>query len=241
MMRENFGRCIGHGVKFSRVSKDNEENFPGAVNVEQHYCITDENEVYMVMKASLAPGQAAETMTPYNQCNHAYWNLSGDFSEATVAEHSLSLPTCDRLIELGEGLMPTGNLPEVKNDKRFDFTDGFSKVGDRERLTGAIDGGGQPGIDHPFALTGADLDATNPKKLHVAAHLRGGSTQMSVYTTQPALVVYTGNFLPQVKDSKHRQHGAICLETCSFNDAVNMKGREGWPKKGGVIGMGDEY
>jgi len=183
MMRENFGRCMAHGVKFSRVSKNGEENFPGEVNVEQYYCITDENELYMMMKASLADGQPADTQTPFNMCNHAYWNLSGDFAESTVGNHSLSLPTCDRLIELGEGQMPTGNLPEVKNDKRFEFTEGFSKIGERERLTGAIDGGGQPGIDHPFALTGADLDALNPKKMHIAAHLQGGSTEMSVYTT----------------------------------------------------------
>ena len=76
----------------------------------------------------------------------------------------------------------------------------------------------------------------------MAATLRCGTTQMEVQTTQPAVVCYTGNFLPAGQDSKHRQHAAVCLETCMLPDAVNQKNTgNGWPKNGGVLKMGETY
>ena len=95
------------------------------------------------MRAQLAEGQAADTQTPVNLCNHTYWNLSGDFEHKTVHEHLLSAPLCSRLVQLGEGLIPTGVLQPVQEaGSGFDFTGGFSKLSDRGRLSGAIDGGG---------------------------------------------------------------------------------------------------
>mmetsp|Transcript_21680 Transcript_21680/g.29062 ORF Transcript_21680/g.29062 Transcript_21680/m.29062 type:complete len:80 (-) Transcript_21680:15-254(-) len=66
---------------------------------------------------------------------------------------------------------------------------------------------------------------------------------MSVSTTQPAAVIYTANYLPEDgSDGKHRQHAAICLETCMLPNAVNMLGTQGWPSSERVLlSNGNDY
>ena len=59
---------------------------------------------------------------------------------------------------------------------------------------------------------------------------------MSIWTTQPAAVVYTANYLPtDGSDGIHQQHAAICLETCMLPNAVNMIGTAGWPSSEQVL------
>ena len=79
--------------------------------------------------------------------------------------------------------------------------------------------------------------------MNLAAELKCNSTHLKIFTTQPLLVVYTGNCLPQgeQKDTFHRPYAAILLETSQLNDAINHRGKDGWPKDGGVIGLGDIY
>jgi aldose 1-epimerase len=133
-------------------------------------------------------------MTPICLTNHAYWNLSGDFEKETIHDHTLKLPNCSKYFVLDSNLIPTGEHRDVSGTP-FDFVEG-GKIGDKERLTGAIDGGGQPGVDHPYVINDADLDSTTPTKLNLAAELSFDNISMSIHTTQPELVVYTGNFLP---------------------------------------------
>jgi hypothetical protein len=56
-------------------------------------------------------------------------------------------------------------------------------------------------------------------------------------------VIYTGNCLPKsdVKNSPHKPYAAILLETTQLNDSVNHRGKEGWPKTGGLLSMGEVY
>ena len=103
------------------------------------------------MEARLLPHPDGETewCTPMNICNHAYWNLSGDFKEKTIENHTLAL-NCDKYMELDENLIPTGELKDVK-DTVFDFDCKDQRIGDKDRLKeGTINAGGKPGIDHPF-------------------------------------------------------------------------------------------
>lgn len=132
-------------------------------------------------------------MTPVNICNHAYWNLSGDFAQPTIGDHDLQLPHSSKYVTLSEDQIPTGVFTPV-NAPPFDFLR-MSRLGAHGRLTGAIKigNGGQPGIDHPFVIDGQQLD--NGSKMAKAAHLKSGSTNMAIYTTQPAIVVYTSNFV----------------------------------------------
>jgi galactose mutarotase-like enzyme len=64
---------------------------------------------------------------------------------------------------------------------------------------------------------------------------------MSVWTTQPSMVVYCGNWLPEVENSNFRPHAAICLETCHFTDNLNMQSISNWPDSRGILSMGEEY
>ena len=138
---------------------------------------------------------------------------------------------------MGPTSIPTGEIQPVA-DTPFDFTgEGFQTIGDKERLTGAIDGGGKPGIDHAFLVDQADgnIDSLAFAEAGCLRHEASGR-QMKVFTTQPATVVYTANWIPEGDaDGIHRQHAAICMETCMLPNAVNLLGTEGWPSSDRVL------
>ena len=90
--------------------------------------------------------------------------------------------------------IPKGGFVPVTGTP-LDFTKGFSRIGDKERLSGSVDAGGETGLNHGFVIGRAD-NSLAPRKLKLAAQLRYKQTEMSIYTTQPLLVVYTGNCLP---------------------------------------------
>ncbi len=148
--------------------------------------------------------------TPINLCNHAYWNLSGDFADMTIENHTLQLEA-NRVLEFDKYQIPTGVIQDVK-DTVFDFTT-ESRIGDQERLTGAIDGGGKPGIDHAFLVNEANPNLKD--KMYEVATLFSPKSgiKMEVTSTQPAIVVYTTNWVAP-SETIHRPHAAICLETC---------------------------
>ena len=134
---------------------------------------------------------------------------------------------------MGPGSIPSGEILQVAGTP-FDFTQGFSRIGDKERLAGAIDGGGKPGIDHAFLVPREDINAKNFVSVGTLRHAASGR-QMKVSTTQPAAVCYTANWIPESESDKHRQHAAICLETCMLPNAVNMIGTDGWPSAERVL------
>ena len=155
--------------------------------------------------------------------NHAYWNLSGNFSDSTIASHNLKL-NCSNVLPMGPGSIPSGEIQPVSGTP-FDFDTALARVGDCERLAGAIDGGGMPGVDHAFLVDrDGGISSTGFVEAATLQH-EGSGRQMRVWTTQPAAVVYTANYLPtDGSDGIHRQHAAICLETCMLPNAVNMLG-----------------
>ena len=185
--------------------------------------------------------------TPIVMCNHAYWNISGDFEVNTIRTHRLRL-NCDSYLPMDDYQIPTGEIKHVVNTP-FDFTTGGEKspylITSLNRLDGAIDGGGENGIDHAYVINRPE-NSSGDNILREAAELMHPSTgrRMVISTTQNCLVVYTSNFLPKPKKDddgdKHIQHAAICLETTQFNNAVNMIGKEGWPKEEQVFLMADK-
>jgi aldose 1-epimerase len=200
---EAGGSKKGSGVKFYRLSEDGEEGFPGKLAVEATYIVTDDKELYFTWKAWLVKGQDSKVQTPINMTNHTYWNLSKDFTEPTIHDHELWLPNCSHYFKMKDGLIPTGEIENAQGTA-FDFTDDFCTIKDKGRLSGAIDGGGRKGLDHAYLIDDANIDDTQPCNLHRVACLRSKDISMKIYSTQPALVVYTGNFLPEMTDSIHR-------------------------------------
>lgn len=86
---------MGNGVEFTLESENGEMGFPGNLTVKTVYQLTGDNELVMEWHATTD----GDLRTPVNLCNHAYWNLSGDFAETTIANHKLQLH-CNEFVEL---------------------------------------------------------------------------------------------------------------------------------------------
>ena len=88
---------------------------------------------------------------------------------------------CGQVVEMGAGSIPSGNILPVA-DTPFDFTDGFSTISDKDRLSGSIDGGGKHGIDHAFCVNRSDINAVDFVRVGELRHPASGRT-MAVKTT----------------------------------------------------------
>lgn len=224
------------GVKFSYVSKDGEEGYPGTLNVTADYSVTPANELKMVFRAT------TDKATPINMCNHAYWNLSGGI-KADIKGHVLKV-NASRYLPVSDVQIPTGELAPVAGTP-YDLTRDIT-LG--ETIMDA-DGGGEPGIDHCYvidrpaaaaaaaAAAGGGEGKANPDGDAAGKASEGGVSAMVeaarmtdpasgrtmvVTTTQPGVQVYTGNFLDKAEAAApYRQHHALCLETQHFPDSVH--------------------
>jgi len=194
-------------VVLSHVSPDGDEGYPGEVRVQVSYTLTNENELRIEYVAT------ASKPTPLNLTNHSYFNLAGH-DAGDVLSHRLVMHA-DKIVQVDETQIPTGNLPAVK-DGAFDFTTG-STLGERIREVGL-------GYDHTFVIRG------EAGKLRRAAELSEpiSGIRLEVLTTEPGVQLYTGNYLDGTlrgKDgAQYNQHQGVCLEAQHFPDSVNQPG-----------------
>lgn len=186
-------------------SKDGEEGFPGNLTATVTYTLTDANELLMEYTAQ------TDKATPVNLTNHSYFNLSGDVSK-TILHHTLWV-NANRYTPVDETLIPTGQLADVKGTP-FDFTQPHT-IGER---IAQVPGG----YDHNFVLN------REGEGMELVAWLQDSASgrKLEVYTTEPGLQFYSGNFLDgtiQNRDGKAiPKHGALCLETQHFPDSPNQ-------------------
>lgn len=192
------------GVKFDYLSKDGEEGYPGNLRVTVVYLLTDQNELKITYEAT------TDEATPVNLTNHAYFNLAGQ-GEGDILGHELMI-NADAFTPVDEELIPTGEIRPV-GGTAWDFT--------VPKLIGSRIADVPGGYDNNYVLRGGG------GKLDLAARVREPQSGrvMEIWTTEPAIQFYTGNFLDGTITGKagkvYKKHFGFCLETQHFPDSPN--------------------
>jgi aldose 1-epimerase len=207
---EEFRNASGTGVTFRYTSPDGEEGYPGTVNVRVTYTLTDRNELMVDYFAT------TDKATPINLTQHSYFNLTGAVRD--VLDHEVTI-NADRYTPVEPTMIPTGSLQPVDGTP-FDFRKPAA-IGSRINLADEqlING---MGYDHNFVLN-------RPSDgLIFAARAYEPSTGrvLDVFTTEPGVQFYTGNFLDGSITGKggrvyQRRYG-FCLETQHLPDSPNQ-------------------
>jgi aldose 1-epimerase len=201
-----------NGVSFTYLSKDGEEGFPGNLKVTVTYVLTDGNALLIHYDAT------TDMATPINVSQHSYFNLKGE-GNGDILDHEIMI-NADKFTPVDKTLIPTGELRPVKNTP-FDFTKP-TKIGAR------IDDNNEQlvlghGYDHNFVLNAKPEE----NGLVLAARVQEASSgrSLEVWTTQPGVQFYSGNFLDGTITGKqghvYKRRYGFCLETQHFPDSPN--------------------
>jgi len=198
-----------NSVEFELVSADGDQGFPGELTVKVKYQLTDENEVVISYQ-----GQTNKA-TPINLTNHAYFNLLGADSGQSALTHSLNINSA-AFVPIDDIGIPTGEWQDVEGS-HFDFT--TAKVVSQDFMLDEHQQAAK-GYDHAFVLDKGCL------KGDLAASLTSPDNLVSldVYTSKPAMQLYTGNWLAGIPDrigGEYQDHAGIALETQFLPDAIN--------------------
>lgn len=207
---EEFQNEAGAGIKLSYVSKDMEEGYPGNLSVEVTYTLTNENELKIDYKAT------TDKKTVVNLTNHTYFNLTGNAKRA-ILDHKVMI-AAEKFTPVDETLIPTGELKPVEGTP-FDFTEPTA-VGARINAENEQLAFGN-GYDHNWVLS-----EEGKVKLAATVYEPTSGRFMEVFTTEPGVQFYTGNFLngklTGKGNVKYEQRYGLCLETQHFPDSPNQ-------------------
>ena len=231
--QNNYGHCLHGGpngwqykvykpvevtrnsISFSLFSPDGDENFPGNVNAKVSYTLTDDNAIRIEYSAT------ADAKTVINMTNHSYFNLSGNPSNPAI-DHILYI-NASNFTPVDSTFMTTGEIASVEGTP-MDFTTPKAIGQDIENPYQQLRNG--KGYDHNWVLD------TKGNVNELAAKLSCPSTGIAVevYTNEPGIQIYTGNFLKGNVVGKNGVaypcRASVCLETQHFPDSPN---KPQWP------------
>jgi len=219
--RTETAECASVTLRY--VSADGEAGYPGKLTVDCTMAVYPHSdggdELRMTFTAT------TDKPTIVNICNHAYWNLSGDYASKDILSHRLTL-NADLSTPIDATMIPTGELAPVSGT-HMDFTSPHA-IGERIGVFTSVDRGANGGYDHNFVLK-SDSTKRSPDRtsVHAATLVDDVSGRvMDVYTTAPAIQLYTGNFLDGSvvgKEGKpYVKHSALCLETQVTPNSPNV-------------------
>lgn len=190
------------GVRFSYLSCNGEEGYPGNLKVIVTYSLTNENELRISYEAE------TDKATPVNLTHHSYFNLAG---KGDILGHQLTL-YADKFTPVDEGLIPTGEVRDVKGTP-MDFAVPAA-IGSRIAQV-------KGGYDHNYVLR----NSSGALALAAIVYEPVTGRMMEISTTEPGIQFYTGNFLDGTIKGKHglvyAKHAGFCLETQHFPDSPN--------------------
>ena len=242
--QNNFGHCLHGGptgwqyqvyecveadakhVKLLRVSPDGDNNFPGEVKAYVTYTLTDDNKIDIAYEAT------TDAPTVINMTNHSYFNLAGDPANHSVTEDILYVNS-SYYTPVDDTYMTTGEIATVL-DTPFDFRSAHAVGRDIAADNEQIRNGN--GYDHNWVLdTKGDIT-----KVAVELWCLTTGIDLKVYTDEPGIQIYSGNFLDGTvtgkKGIQYLQRRGICLETQKYPDTPN---KPEWPSA--VLRPGETY
>lgn len=197
-------------LELTYSSRDGEEGYPGNLDVRVIYSLTVRDELKIKYSAT------TDQDTIVNLTNHSYFNLA-EAGSGDILGHQLMLDA-DRFTPIDSGAIPTGELREVAGTP-FDFTRptaiGERIESDDEQLKFGH------GYDHNFVLNKLNNELSHAATVYEPTRGR----VMDVYTTEPGIQFYSGNYLDGTAKGKngrtYQRRSAFCLETQHFPDSPN--------------------
>ena len=208
------------------LSEDGEAGFPGNLNVKVTMTLTDDNAIDLQYEAE------TDKETVVNLTNHSYFNLSGD-GNSTILDHLLMINS-DSFTPVDDTFMTTGEITQVEGTP-MDFRSA-TPVGERIDQYEYDQLKNGDGYDHNWVLnTSGDIS-----QVAATVYSPVSGIQLEVYTTEPGVQVYTGNFLDGSLVGKngavYNKRHAICLETQKYPDSPN---KPNWPSP--YLKPGEKY
>jgi aldose 1-epimerase len=196
------------GLELSYVSKDGEEGFPGNLSVTAIYTLTEDNALKIEYSAT------TDKDTVLNLTHHSYFNLEG---KGDILHHEIML-NADKFTPVDSTLIPTGELRPVAGtplDFRKSTAIGTRIDADDEQIK--LGGG----YDHNFIVNKPLGELGLMARVYEPARGR----VMEVFSTEPAVQFYTGNFLSGSITGKggwvYQRRNAFCLEPQHYPDSPN--------------------